>query len=72
MAKEYSLAAEGLTLGGADYVRIMARLVSLATLEQALELALRKGPPRCSKTLVASLEREIRRKEREAKRGSEK
>jgi hypothetical protein len=72
MAKEHSLAAEGMTLGGADYVRIMARLVSLDTLEAALELALRKGPPRCSKTLVASLEREIRRKEREAKRGSEK
>jgi hypothetical protein len=67
MAKEHSLAAEGMTLGGADYVRIMARLVSLDTLEEALELALRKGPPRCSKTLVATLEREIRRKKKTSK-----
>ena len=68
MTKQFSVAARCLILSGADNVRVRAPQLSLADLKDALELAVKTGMPTCSKTLILTIEREIRKKERQANR----
>jgi hypothetical protein len=51
---------------GADYVKLIASSVDAAVLQQALEIARCGNRKIYSKTLIMTLEREIRRKTRQA------
>lgn len=52
---------------GSDYVKIIAPHIDVALLQQALEIAL-SHPKKYSKTLILTLEREIRKKVRTAQK----
>jgi hypothetical protein len=70
MANPYSAEVNSLVLGGADNVRASSSHTSIDVLEDALELATEKGLPACSKTLILTLQREIRRKRKAARQAA--
>jgi len=63
-----------ITIAGADYVKQLSPYLSVKELEDALEYTKTKEfakTKRWSKTLVLTIEREIRKKKRAAEKGNE-
>lgn len=61
--KSCELVAMNLAQSGADCVRVCAPCVNLGTLKRALEIAEAGDPKQYSKTLLLTLDREIRKRD---------